>query len=216
MPVRLYIGNLPYNVTEAELREHLSAVGPLSYVSFPTDRETGQTRGFAFVEFNDRTQAEEAIRRFHNQSFKGRQLSVSEARPREPRPQTGVPARPVTARPSSTAEPTAGDPPASSDKPGRNFGPDATPQRHRSKGKSRPQSERAPKEAMREIVRGQFFGGDDDDDEDDELSDENFASRVADDDSEDEAVTEDLGAERPLNSIRPQVLNRDPETRNED
>ena len=94
MPVRLFVGNLPYNVTEAELREHFSAVGPLSYLSLPTDRESGQLRGFAFVEFNDRAQAEEAIRRFNNQLFKGRPLAVNEARPREDRP------------PSSTGPPT--------------------------------------------------------------------------------------------------------------
>ncbi|MGH9831808.1 MAG: RNA recognition motif domain-containing protein, partial [Blastocatellia bacterium] len=57
MPVRIFVGNLPYNTTEAELREHFSAVGPLTYVSLPTDRETGQPRGFAFLEFNDRAQA---------------------------------------------------------------------------------------------------------------------------------------------------------------
>src|ERR1051325_597293 len=104
MPVRLFVGNLPYNVTEAELREIFSAIGPLSYLSLPTDRETGQLRGFAFVEFNDRAQAEEAIRRLNNQLFKGRPLAVNEARAREDRPRTSMPP-PSFARPASPSGP---------------------------------------------------------------------------------------------------------------
>jgi RNA recognition motif-containing protein len=85
MPVRLFIGNLPYSATEAELREHLSSVGePLSIV-LPVDRETGRPRGFAFVDYAERTVAEEAIRKFDQALFKGRGLAVSEARPREER-----------------------------------------------------------------------------------------------------------------------------------
>jgi len=85
MPVRLFIGNLPYSATEAELREHLSSVGdPLSVV-LPVDRETGRPRGFAFVDYAERSVAEEAIRKFDQALFKGRGLAVSEARPREER-----------------------------------------------------------------------------------------------------------------------------------
>src|SRR5215212_2653103 len=98
MPVRLFVGNLPYNATEAELREHFSAAGPVSYLSLPTDRETGQPRGFAFVEFNDRAQAEDAIRRFNNQLFKGRPIAVSEARAREDRSPGSLPTRPSAPR----------------------------------------------------------------------------------------------------------------------
>ncbi|MHB8766406.1 MAG: RNA recognition motif domain-containing protein, partial [Deferrisomatales bacterium] len=83
MSVRLFVGNLPYDVTEAELSALFSAVTAPSYVRVPTDRETGKPRGFAFVEFHERAQAEEAIRRFHQQVFKGRPLAVNEARPRE-------------------------------------------------------------------------------------------------------------------------------------
>src|SRR6266487_2911362 len=92
MAVRLFVGNLPYNATEAALRELFSSVGPLSYIYLPADRETGKPRGFAFVEFSDRAQAEEAIRRFNNQLFMGRPLAVNEAREREDRPQ-GSPSR---------------------------------------------------------------------------------------------------------------------------
>src|ERR687894_1898425 len=84
--VRLFIGNLPYAASEAELREHLSSVGEPSQIVLPVDRETGRPRGFAFVDYADRSVAEEAIRRFNQQPFKGRPLAVSEARPREDRP----------------------------------------------------------------------------------------------------------------------------------
>src|SRR5512138_3970066 len=85
MSVRLFIGNLPYTATEAELREHLSSVGVPTSVVLPVDRETGRPRGFAFVDYADRAVAEEAIRKFDQQPFKGRGLAVSEARPREDR-----------------------------------------------------------------------------------------------------------------------------------
>jgi RNA recognition motif-containing protein len=77
--VRLFIGNLPYTATEADLREHLSSVGVPASVVLPVDRETGRPRGFAFVDYADRAVAEEAIKRFDQQPFKGRGLAVSEA-----------------------------------------------------------------------------------------------------------------------------------------
>src|SRR5215469_7344926 len=91
MSVRLFVGNLPYDATEEEIRHHFSTVGNLSYVSIPLDRETGKKRGFAFVEFADERQAQEAIRQFNNQPFKGRPLAVNEARAKEtgPRPAGG-------------------------------------------------------------------------------------------------------------------------------
>ena len=91
MSVRLFVGNLPYDASEEEIREHFSTVGNLSYVSIPLDRETGKKRGFAFVEFADAQQAQEAIQKLNNQPFKGRPLAVNEARAREssPRPAGG-------------------------------------------------------------------------------------------------------------------------------
>lgn len=83
MAVRLFVGNMPYGATEADLRAHFSGVGAPSQIVIPVDRETGRPRGFAFVEFLDRSVAEEAITRFNQQPFMGRTLSVSEARPRE-------------------------------------------------------------------------------------------------------------------------------------
>jgi RNA recognition motif-containing protein len=182
MGIRLYVANLPFNVTEDELREHFSIIGPLSYLSIPTDRETGKQRGFAFVEFKDRAQAEEAIRRFNNQSFKGRSLSVSEARPRTESPRD-APTRPSLSRPSSTAEAEPADPPGN--KPSRNLGPDKPSRHGRGRAKGEFKAERGSKGPMREIVRGRFFGevGDDDDDYDDydeEVNEDNFETGVSD------------------------------------
>lgn len=184
MPVRLFVGNLPYNTTEAELREFLSAVAPPSNIYLPTDRESGRPRGFAFVEFDDRAKAEEAIRRLNNQLFKGRPIAINEARAREDRPRTGGPPRPISPRPDFSPGPGMVEPPPSTEKAGRNFGPDAAPRRTRNKPKTGSKSERAPKGPMREVTRGQFFGGDDDDNLDDDLSEENFASRVEDEEDE--------------------------------
>ena len=86
MAVRLFIGNLPYGASEADLRAHFAAVAEPSHIVMPVDRETGRPRGFAFVEFVDRAQAEEVIKRFDAQPFQGRNLAVSEARAREDRP----------------------------------------------------------------------------------------------------------------------------------
>jgi len=86
LAVRLFIGNLPYGASEADLRAHFAAVAEPSHVVMPVDRETGRPRGFAFVEFQDRGQAEEVIKRFDAQPFQGRNLAVSEARAREDRP----------------------------------------------------------------------------------------------------------------------------------
>ena len=86
MAVRLFIGNLPYSASEADLRAHFAAVAEPSHVVMPVDRETGRPRGFAFVEFADRAVAEDVIKKFDAQPFQGRNLAVSEARAREDRP----------------------------------------------------------------------------------------------------------------------------------
>jgi cold-inducible RNA-binding protein len=183
MGIRLYVGNLPFNVTEEALREHFSTVGPLSYLSIPTDRETGKQRGFAFVEFKDRAQADEAIRRFNNQSFQGRSLSVSEARARNDNRRAAAPSRPSLSGATSTAGPEPADPPGN--KPSRNLGPDKPSRHGRGRAKSEFKSERGPKGPMREVVRGQFFGEVDDDDDDyddydDEANEDNFDDGVSD------------------------------------
>src|SRR5262245_51784071 len=86
MPVRLFVGNLPYDATEEDIRAHFSTAGNVLNVFVPLDRETGRKRGFAFVEYNDATEAQEAIRLFNSQPFRGRPLAVNEARAKESRP----------------------------------------------------------------------------------------------------------------------------------
>jgi RNA recognition motif-containing protein len=99
--VRLFVGNLPYQATEDDLRTHFAQVGAPTQIVRPLDRETGRARGFAFVEYAERAAAEEAIKRFDGQLFMGRPLAVSEARAREdrgpssgPRPGGGYAPRP--------------------------------------------------------------------------------------------------------------------------
>ena len=86
MSVRLFIGNLPYSATEADLRALFGEVAEPAQVVLPTDRETGRPRGFAFVDFAEREHAEQVIERYNGQPFSGRPLAVSEARAREDRP----------------------------------------------------------------------------------------------------------------------------------
>ena len=85
MAVRLFVGNLAYSTTEADLRTYFGAIAPPSQVVLPVDRETGRPRGFAFVEYLDRAHAEQAIQKFNGQPYNGRPLAVSEARAREDR-----------------------------------------------------------------------------------------------------------------------------------
>jgi len=84
--VRLFVGNLPYSASEAEIRAHFATLSEPQHVAMPVDRETGRPRGFAFVEFADREVAEAAIAHFDQKPFQGRNLAVSEARAREDRP----------------------------------------------------------------------------------------------------------------------------------
>jgi cold-inducible RNA-binding protein len=147
LAVRLFVGNLAYSTTEADLRTYFGAIAPPSQVVLPVDRETGRPRGFAFVEFMDRAHAEQAIQRFNGQVFNGRPLAVSEARAREDRgpggPRPGGYSGP---RPGGFAPrgPGFGGPRPFEPGPGtaaparsRNFGPDAKPQRGSAKGKKK-------------------------------------------------------------------------------
>jgi RNA recognition motif-containing protein len=89
MAKKLYVGNLSYNVTEVQIRELFAQVGEITEVSVITDRDTGKSKGFAFVQMSDDNAAQEAIRRFNGHSLDARALSVSEARPREERSGSG-------------------------------------------------------------------------------------------------------------------------------
>jgi cold-inducible RNA-binding protein len=82
---KLYVGNLPYSATEAQVRELFSQVGEITDVALIIDRETGRPKGFGFVEMATAESAQEAIRRFNGYMFQNRNLTVNEARPRENR-----------------------------------------------------------------------------------------------------------------------------------
>ena len=168
MAVRLFIGNLPYDVTEAELRAHVAAVGPLVSLALPTDRDTGRPRGFAFVEFSAQADAAEAMRRLNNQVFKGRLLAVNEARARDDRVTTGPP-RTATPRAPISADMSAGD--------GRSFAPDAAPRRRRTRAKGAAKSARGPKRFMYKRATGPVRFGAEDDDADEDARGEHGASR---------------------------------------
>jgi RNA recognition motif-containing protein len=158
MAVRLFIGNLSYTVTEAELRAHFATLGPLSTLALPMDRDTGKPRGFAFVEFRERAHAEEAIRRFNTQMFKGRALAVSEALARDGRATPSAP-RPAAPRPPSSAATSIGD--------DQDFGPDAAPRRRRPRVKRGAQAEPRLKHPIYKRAAGpvRFSDNDDGDDE---------------------------------------------------
>jgi cold-inducible RNA-binding protein len=85
MAKKLYVGNLSYEVTETQLRELFSQVGETTEVNVIMDRDTGRSKGFAFVQMSEDTAAQDAIRRFNGHSLENRALTVSEARPREER-----------------------------------------------------------------------------------------------------------------------------------
>jgi RNA recognition motif-containing protein len=79
--VNIYIGNLSFDMTEEQLRQAFEAHGEVSSVSIITDKYTGDSRGFAFVEMSDSAQAKAAISALDGQEIEGRTLKVSEARP---------------------------------------------------------------------------------------------------------------------------------------
>jgi cold-inducible RNA-binding protein len=169
LAVRLFVGNLSYSTTEADLRSYFGSVATPSQVVLPVDRETGRPRGFAFVEFAERSHAEEAIQRFNGQVFNGRPLAVSEARAREDRgpggPRPGGPPGPRPGgfgpRPPSFGGPRPFDTSTPAPPRSRNFGPDAKPQRGGSAKAKKKEAER-PRGPIPLKSTGRSFTLDDD------------------------------------------------------
>ncbi|MBP1608152.1 MAG: splicing factor, CC1-like family [Acidobacteria bacterium] len=178
MSFRLFVGNLPYDSDETEITGLFSKAGQVTNLSMPVDRETGKRRGFAFVEFAEKAQADEAIRIFSNQPFKGRNLIVNEARARESRPLTSSRAS------SSPRAPMGGNSgrsfqtfrddgmgmnqPEREQRRNRKFGPDAKPTRGREPWNRKQKSEGGRKGPIPIRRGGQFFSADDDNSPDDE------------------------------------------------
>lgn len=85
MAVKLYVGNLPFSISEGDLTDLFAQSGQVDSAQIVTDRETGRSRGFGFVEMNTREAAEMAISQFNGYEMAGRPLVVNEARPKESR-----------------------------------------------------------------------------------------------------------------------------------
>ncbi len=83
MGSKLYVGNLSFKTTEADLKSLFAAAGTVSEAALVTDRETGNSRGFAFVTMSSDAEAQAAISQFSGKEIDGRSLTVNEARPRE-------------------------------------------------------------------------------------------------------------------------------------
>lgn len=85
MSTKLYVGNLSYHTTESELRDLFATVGEVQSATVVTDRDTGRSRGFGFIEMASEQAAREAIRQLNGKTVDDREIQVNEARPREDR-----------------------------------------------------------------------------------------------------------------------------------
>ena len=83
--MNIYVSNIAFNATTQDLRQLFESYGAVDKVSIITDRDTGQSRGFGFVEMSDNADAKSAIQGANGKELAGRALTVNEARPREPR-----------------------------------------------------------------------------------------------------------------------------------
>jgi RNA recognition motif-containing protein len=87
--VNIYVGNLPYNVTEGDLRETFSQYGSVDTVNIITDKFSGDSKGFGFVEMGNNSEADAAIKALNGTDYKGRNITVNQARPKSDRPRSG-------------------------------------------------------------------------------------------------------------------------------
>jgi RNA recognition motif-containing protein len=82
---KLYVGNLPFSATDDSLRELFAQSGSVNSATIITDRDTGRSKGFGFVEMSSDQEASDAITKFNGTNFEGRTITVNEARPKAPR-----------------------------------------------------------------------------------------------------------------------------------
>lgn len=87
--MRIYVGNLPYSVTDDDLRETFAEFGEVASAEVIKDKLSGQSKGFGFVDMPNNSEADAAIKALNDQDLKGRKLTVNEARPRADRPKFG-------------------------------------------------------------------------------------------------------------------------------
>jgi len=89
MDVKLYVGNLSYDTSEEDLRTLFSGAGTVASVTLIKDRDTGQSKGFAFIEMGSQSEAEQAIKTFNGTRLGTREIRVNKARPPEERSSSG-------------------------------------------------------------------------------------------------------------------------------
>jgi RNA recognition motif-containing protein len=87
--MNIYVGNLPYSITESDLRGSFSGFGEVSEVKLITDPYSGKSKGFGFVEMDNNSQADAAIKGLNGTDMKGRNITVNQARPKSERPSRG-------------------------------------------------------------------------------------------------------------------------------
>jgi RNA recognition motif-containing protein len=87
--MNIYVGNLPYSVTDGDLRETFSRFGEVAQVNLITDKFTGESKGFAFVDMSNNSQADAAIKGLNGTDMKGRNITVNQAKPKSDRPSRG-------------------------------------------------------------------------------------------------------------------------------
>ena len=87
--MKIYVGNLPHSTTEAELRNLFEAYGAVEKITLVTDRDTGHSRGFGFVEMTNASEANKAIEALNSTELGGRTLNINEAKPKSERPRGG-------------------------------------------------------------------------------------------------------------------------------
>jgi RNA recognition motif-containing protein len=87
--MNIYVGNLPYSVTDADLRETFSRYGSVSQVNLIADKFSGESKGFGFVEMANNSEADAAIKGLNGSDLKGRNITVNQAKPKTERPSRG-------------------------------------------------------------------------------------------------------------------------------
>jgi RNA recognition motif-containing protein len=83
--MKLYVGNLPYSANQQTLQDTFSKCGTVESINLISDRDTGRSKGFAFVEMSSNAEAQKAIQEFNGSSLDGREIKVNEAKPQEKR-----------------------------------------------------------------------------------------------------------------------------------
>lgn len=87
--MNIYVGNLPFSVTDGDLRETFARYGEVSQVNLISDKFTGDSKGFGFVEMSNNSQADAAIKALNGTDMKGRKITVNQAKPKSDRPSHG-------------------------------------------------------------------------------------------------------------------------------